>query len=191
MKFQVPGILRTEAYTFPPYWSAGEVAATSRRCLLQRCFANALCSKHTHTHTQPHRGTLKYRMRMAILNCGELRESKRIIVVEILCNVRKLWWKFKISRLKNSFGYCEHCTIIMFVFCIQCISRLFKAIRKIIHHRLARTLNPVSFSFIGFFDLYFYHSNCITKFYWDYRYNIIKIIFVVCERCTLSVEVIT
>jgi hypothetical protein len=42
---------------------------------------------------------------------------------------------------------------------------IFKVIRKIIHRRLAKTLNSVSFNLIGFFDLYFYHSNRITKFY--------------------------
>jgi hypothetical protein len=42
---------------------------------------------------------------------------------------------------------------------------VFKVIRKIIHRRLAKTLNSVSFNLIDFFDLYFYHSNRITKFY--------------------------
>jgi len=42
---------------------------------------------------------------------------------------------------------------------------IFKVIRKIIHRRLARTLNSLSFNLNGFFDLYFYHSNRITKWY--------------------------
>lgn len=50
---------------------------------------------------------------MAILNYGELRERRRIIVMEILWNARKIWWELKISGLKNSFEYCEHCTAII------------------------------------------------------------------------------
>lgn len=68
-------------YTYPQYWSAGEVAAMSRRAfyrdiLLLRCVVN------THnTHTEE---LCKYRKRMAVLSCGELRESRCIVVVEIL-----------------------------------------------------------------------------------------------------------
>jgi len=127
--------------------------------LLLRCVVN----RHN-THSEE---LLKYRRRMAIFNCGELRESRCIIVVEILWNLRKLWRELKISGLKNLFGYCEHCTAIMLL-CTQWLIRLSKEIRKIIHRPLARTLNSVSFNLTGFVDLYFYHSNRITKFYWDY-----------------------
>lgn len=68
-------------YTYPQHCSVGEVAAMSRRAfytdiLLLRCVIN---THYTHSEKLH-----KYRKRMAIFNCGELRESRRIIVVEIL-----------------------------------------------------------------------------------------------------------
>jgi hypothetical protein len=68
-------------YAYPQYWSAGEVAAISRRAfytdiLLLRC---VLSTHDTHSE-ELH----KYRKRMAIFNCGEQKESRSIIVVQIL-----------------------------------------------------------------------------------------------------------
>jgi hypothetical protein len=68
-------------YTYPQYWSAGEVAATSRRAFYRDILLLPCIVITPYTHSEE---LYKHRKRMAILNCGELRESRRIILVDIL-----------------------------------------------------------------------------------------------------------